>query len=181
MTPARTMKIFRLLDRGFWLIWLAFPLFIWSAVAAILAAPEITKELVGDDPVCLAGVPMLDKFTLTSQIAYWSVTAIEVSVYAAILFLVHRVIHRCASGQVFVQPMIRFLRRIGWIISIWPVVAQILYNLLAWLFYAQGDMPAAYWITWPDLPAMGVGLLLVTLSYAMDMAVQMHDEAQLTV
>lgn len=181
MTPARTMKIFRLLDWSFWLIWAVFPLFIWSAIATILDAPEVTKEIIGNDPVCLAGVPMLDKFSTASAIAYWTMVSIEVSVYALILFLVHRVIRRCARGKVFVQDMIGFLWQIGLFISLWPIVALGLDNGLAWFLWQQGDMPMFFWVSWPDLPTIGVGLLLVTLSYAMDMAVQMHDEAQLTV
>ena len=103
------------------------------------------------------------------------------AVYAVLLVLTHQIIHRCATGQVFVATMITALRRIGLVIAVYPLVDLGLTNLAVFVYAQAGDV--ATWL--PDfaldLPVIAVGLLLVTMAAAMRMAVRLHQDAELTI
>ena len=97
-----------------------------------------------------------------------------IAFYASLLLMAHQVVHRCATGRVFVVPMIVSLQRMGVIIAIWPIVELVIINLSAWAYVKTGDMNAFSGSFALDVPVMGVGLLLVTMAAAMKMAVKMH-------
>jgi hypothetical protein len=109
--------------------------------------------------------------------AFWSGIVCQFTVYAVLLAPAHMVIHRCATGQIFVDGMIRILRRIGLIISFWPVIDLCLGNLANWTAYAAGGLAIYEPLLALDLPVVGVGLLLV----AMRMAVALRQDVDLTI
>lgn len=181
MNDLAAQRLFLVLDRAFWLIWLGFPMLIWLLVHQILDAPAQLAVLAPDQAACLEGLPMVSNFSAVSQTAFWGQFAVEMTVYAVLLWLAHRVIHRCATGQVFVAAMIATLRRIGLVIAIYPLVELVLSNLTLITYTLAGDLA----IYLPDyalnLPVIAVGLLLITMASAMRMAVHLHREAELTI
>jgi hypothetical protein len=181
MADLGTRRIFVMLNKGFWLIWAAFPIYVWLIVSEILGAAESLAEVAPENAACLAELPQLATFSAGSQTVFWGVFSVEMTVYAVLLALAHQVIHRCATGQVFVAPMIASLHRIGLIIALWPWVDLILVNVMAYAFMAFGDLPVFAGSFIPDLPVFGVGLLMITIAAAMRMAVRLHDDAQLTI
>lgn len=181
MNDARTQRIFRWLDRSFWLIWLAFPALVWLVVREILAAPETLAALAPEQAACLADLPLLDRFTTAGQAIFWTGFAVEFAVYAVLLALAHGVVHRCATGQVLVAQMIVALRRIGLVIAGWPLLDLLIVNLSEAAYVATGDMPFFRPTLALDLPVLGVGLLLLTMSVAMAQAVRLREDADLTI
>jgi hypothetical protein len=181
MKDLAAQRLFHLLDRALWLIWLGFPVLVWIMVRQILDAPAQLAALAPEQAACLKGLPMVANFSAPSQTAFWGQFAVEMAVYAVLLWMAHRVIHRCATGQVFVAAMIGTLRRIGLVIALYPLVELVLTNLTMLVYLLVGDL-ATYL---PDfalnLPVIGVGLLLVTMAAAMRMAVDLHRDAELTI
>lgn len=181
MTDLAAQRLFRLLDRAFWLIWLGFPVLIWILVRQTLDAPAQLAALAPDQAACLEALPMVAHFSLPGRLAFWGQFGVNMAVYAVLLVLTHQIIHRCATGQVFVATMITALRRIGLVIAVYPLVDLGLTNLAVFVYAQAGDV--ATWL--PDfaldLPVIAVGLLLVTMAAAMRMAVRLHQDAELTI
>ena len=181
MTDPRTQRMFRWLDWAFWLIWLGFPVLIWSLVRSVLDLPAQLARLAPDQAQCLVGLPQVALFSAVGKVAFWVPFAVEMAVYAVLLFLAHRVVHWCATGQIFIPPIIRALQMIGVIIAAFPLCDWVMQMLAAWIYVQTGDMPFFDWGFAVDVPVIGVGLLLVTMAAAMRMAVQLHEDAALTI
>jgi hypothetical protein len=181
VTDPATQRLFYWLDRAFWLIWLGFLVLIWVLVREVQDSPAALAALAPDQAACLAELPQPALFSSAGQAVFWGGFAVEMAVYAVLLLMAHQVIHRCATGQIFVAPMIASLRRIGLVIAIFPLVDLVIQNLSAWAYVHTGDMIAFSGRFALDMPVIGVGLLLVTMAAAMQMAVQMHEDAALTI
>jgi hypothetical protein len=181
MKEHESQRLFVWLDRAFLLIWLGFLAFVWMLVREVLDAPKALATLAPEQAACLQGLPQLSAFSQTGQIIFWAGFAFQIAIFALILALAHQVIHRCATGQVFVDKMISSLQRIGIIIAAFPVLDLVIQNLSAWAYVQTGDLIAFSGSYALDVTVVGVGLLLVTLAAAMQMAVQMHEDAALTI
>jgi hypothetical protein len=103
------------------------------------------------------------------------------ALFAVLLAMAHAVIHRCATGRVFVAGMIGTLHRIGLLIIAFPVIDLLLQNLTMWVYVRTGDVMTFSPEFALDVPVIGVGLLLITMAAAMRMAVQLHQDAELTI
>lgn len=181
MNDPRTYRLFQWLDRAFWLIWLGFPLLIWSLMQQVLDQPAQLARIAPEQAACLAGLPQVALFSTGGKVAFWAAFSIEMAIYAILLLMVHRVIRRCARGDVFVSAMIRSLRTIGIIIAVLPVIDWTLETATGWFYVQTGDMPFFEWSFALDVPVTAVGLLLVTMAAAMRMAVTLHRDAELTI
>ncbi len=174
-------RLFHLLDRCFWLIWLAFPFLIWFLARQVLDAPALLAALSPENAACLKDMPMIENFSTQGRAAFWALFGFDVAFYVLLLGLTHSVIHRCAAGQVFVASMIGTLRQIGIVIAAYPPIALVLGNLVLMVFVVQGDVAVFQPELGLDLPVIAVGLLLVTMAAAMQMAVRLHQDAELTI
>lgn len=181
MTDPAAPRLFVLADRAFWLIWLGFPVLLWLAVQNVLQTPERLAALAPDQAACLNALPMVTRFSMPGQLAFWAAFAVEFAVYLVLLALAHRVIHRCAEGRVFVAEMIGLLRLIGLIIAIWPLVDLVMSNAAMAVFVALGDVATFQPVFALDLPVVGVGLLLIVMASAMRQAVRLRQDAELTI
>lgn len=181
MSNPSSQAVFIWMSRAFWLIWLGFPVLVWLLVSEILAGPERLRELAPDQAACLGDLPQLVNFSAAGAFVFWVTFAIEFAIYAVLLAMAHSVIRRCAQGRVFVAPMIAMLQRIGILIAVLPLIDLILMNASMWFFTVTGDLPVFIPSFALDIPVLGVGLLLITMAAALRMAVDLHDDAQLTI
>jgi hypothetical protein len=181
MREAGAERLFVWLDRGFWLIWAAFPLLIWAIVQGTLTAPDQLAAQLPDQAACIATLPNIRTLHPMAQWVFWGTFAVEFAIYAVLLAHAHLVIRRCARGQVFVGAMIAILRRIGMIITLFPLLDLALGNLTAWTLFATGDV-AVYQPSFAlDVPVLGVGLLLLAIAHAMRQGVALQRDAALTI
>lgn len=175
-------RAFVWLDRAFWVIWLAFPLWIGLLASEVLNPPG---EAPGPGPDLEDGSRLapasIGRFSLAGQATFWLVFAAHVAFFAAVLAMAHRVVRSCARGQVLVAPLIRTLRAIGATIALYPVADLVLMNLSVAVYAAAGDVPAFVPVLDLDLTVLGVGLLLITLAFAMERAVELQRDADLTI
>jgi hypothetical protein len=174
-------RLFTWLDRGFWLVWVAFPLLIWAIVRGTLTAPDQLAAQFPEQAACIAALPHVLTLQPLSQAVFWGGFAVEFAIYAVLLAHAHLVIHRCAKGQVFVTPMIGILRRIGAIITLFPLFDLVMGNLITLTLYAQGDVAVFQPSFALDVPVLGVGLLLLALAHAMQQGVALQRDAALTI
>jgi hypothetical protein len=181
MTDPTTHRLFYWLDRAFWLIWLGYPVFIWLLVQSVLDAPAQLLALAPDQAACLGELPLPTTFSATGQWVFWGGFAVQMALFALLLAMAHAVIHRCATGRVFVAGMISTLHRIGLLIIAFPVIDLLLQNLSMWVYVQTGDAMSFSADLALDVPVIGVGLMLITIAAAMRMAVQLHHDAELTI
>ncbi len=181
MTDPKTQRLFHWLDRSFWLIWPGYLVLIWLLVREVQSSPATLAALAPDQAACLAALPQPALFSPAGRAVFWGGFAVEMAIYAILLFMAHQVIHRCATSRIFVEEMITTLRRIGLMIAAFPLIDLLIQNVSAWAYVQTGDMiifSGAYAL---NVPILGVGLLLVTMAAAMKMAVQLHQDAELTI
>jgi hypothetical protein len=181
MMDPKTQQFFNWLDWAFWLIWLGFLALIWQLVREVQNSPATLAALAPDQAACIAALPQPALFSPAGKSVFWGGFAVEMAIYAVLLVMAHQVIHRCATGQIFVAPMITTLRRIGLMIAAFPVIDLLIQNISAWAYVQTGDMVAFSGAYALNIPILGVGLLLVTMAAAMRIAVQMHEDAELTI
>jgi len=181
MNDQAPQRLITMADRAFSLIWLGFPLLIWMLIQSVVTSPEQLAAMAPEQAACLADIPQVVNFSRLGQAIFWGVVAVQMGIYAFLLALAHRVIHRCATGEVFVMPMIGSLRLIGTIIALFPVLDLALTNLSMAAYVATGDMLVFIANYALDLPVMGMGILMVVMAAAMRMAVQLHQDAELTI
>lgn len=181
MNNHATQRLFIYADRAFWLIWLAFPILVWLTVRDVLDAPATLAAVAPQQQACLQTLPLVVNFSQAGQVIYWLLVSVELGLYVVLLGMAHRVIHTCAVGRVFVADMIGTLRLIGWIITLWPVADLILSNLAFGFWTYQGDLAAFVPNYALDLPVVGVGMLLIVMAQAMQMAIALHRDAELTI
>ncbi len=181
MIDPATQRLFYWIDKAFWLIWLGFFALVWLLVREVQNVPAVLAALAPEQAACLAELPQVALFSTAGQFVFWLGFAFTMLVYAVLLAMAHQVIRRCAAGQIFVAPMITSLKRIGIIIAAFPLVDLVLQNASAWAYVQTGDMAAFAGSLALDIPVIGVGLLLVTMAMAMRMAVQLHQDAALTI
>lgn len=174
-------RLFRRLDRAFWLIWLGFPALVWILVRQVADAAADLAALVPEQAACLQDLPLVTNFSAQGRAAFWALFGFEMCFYVLILALAHVVIHRCATGQAFVAGMVTMLRRIGFLIALYPVVELGLGNLVAAILASTGDVAVFQANFALDLPVVAVGFLLVTMAAAIQMAVRLHQDAELTI
>lgn len=174
-------RLFSWISRGFWLLWLAFPVFIWLSIAAVTGQPDELAAMVPGQAECVEQLPQVVNFTPAGQMVYWADFAIHLLFFAGVLAVAHRVILSCARGEMFVAPLIRRLRLIGITISLFPPVSLLLSNLSMAAYVATGDLPSFIPDYALDLPTLGIGLLLIAISLAMRQAMQLQQEADLTI
>jgi hypothetical protein len=177
----RSQRLFRRLDRAFWLIWLGFPVLIWTVAAEVRGGAARLEGLSAEQLACLETLPQVHRFGPLGQAAFWGLFALEYAVYAGLLALAHQVIRRCAAGRALVAEMIRSLRLIGTVIAVWPVAQLALANGVMLIWARTGDMPGFVPSFALDLVVVGVGLMLLTLAAAMRQAVALREDADLTI
>ena len=181
MTDPKSQRLFRWINWAFYLIWLCFPVFIWTVVRQIMDGPAQLVALAPDQAACLQELPQVALFSAAGRLVFWTTFAIDIAVYAVLLALAHQIVYRCATGKVFVSSMIGSLRMIGTVIAIYPFADLLLQNLSLWAFVKSGDLPFFSPTFTLDVTVIGVGLLFVTMAMAMRMAVNMHADAELTI
>lgn len=176
-----TTRLFRRLDRAFWLIWLAFPAVLFAEAVAIRRQDETLAAVAPQAAACLADLPQVDRFSAAGQAVFWSLFAAQALVYALLLGLAHRVIRRCAAGEIFVAEVMRTMRAIGLIITALPIALLALDSAALAALVALGDLHAFSPSLDLDLPTLGAGLLFLTLAAAMRQAMALREDADLTI
>ncbi len=181
MARAQPANQFRWLDRGFWGLWVCFPFYAWVLARDVIHQASDMAALAPEQAACLQDRPQVTAFSSVGQVIFWTVFVLHLAFFAALLALAHRVIHGCATGRMFVLPLIRTLRTIGIITTLYPVADLVVSNLTMAAYVATGDLNAFLPDFAFDVTVFGVGLLLLTMAMAMRQAMALHRDAELTI
>jgi Protein of unknown function (DUF2975) len=174
-------RLFAVLDRLFWMVWLAFPIIIWLNYSAILDQSALKAELPPSASNCADLVPQVANFSRSGKACVLAYFLAQYSVYAWLLYLAHSAIHRCATGRVFVSGTLDTLKLLGIIIVAWPFFDLAASNLLGYALTLTGDLKSYSPNLLFDVGPFGVGLLILTMHAVLGHAILIKQDHDLTI
>jgi Protein of unknown function (DUF2975) len=174
-------RLFKLLDRLFWLVWIAFPIVIWQNYTAVLDQSALMAEMPPEASNCAALVPQVANFSGNGKAQVLAYFLTQYVVYAWLLYLAHSAIHRCATGQVFVSGTLKTLKLLGIIIVAWPFFDLAASNLLNYALTLTGDLKQYSPNLLFDVGPFGVGLLILTMRAVLGHAILLKQDHDLTI
>ena len=174
-------RLFKPLDRLFWLVWLALPIVMWLNYTAILDQSALKAELPPGASNCADLVPQVANFTSGGKAGVLVYFLWQFAVYAWLLYLAHTAIHRCAIGQVFVDGTLNTLKLLGIIIVAWPFFDLAASNLLGYALTLTGDLKNFIPNFLFDVGPFGVGLLILTMRTVLGHAIVLKQDHDLTI
>jgi hypothetical protein len=180
-TLAATLRLFRRLERLFWLVWLVYPATIAIAVWQTLDVSYIKAMMKTDPAGCVESLPILANFSVPGKIAFWLLFASTHLFFISMLILVHRAIRRFARGEIFVLTTLGSVRSLGLLIVGWAVYESACDNLLLYLLYRLGDIQTYRPSYSLDVPTLAVGLFILTFKFILERAVRLQEDVDLTI
>jgi hypothetical protein len=182
-TPSlkQTMSLFRKLNWLFWLAWAVFPLSIASEIFDILDTEAIRSLVRPEQMACLESIPSPTNLSFAGTLLFWCIYTINQLFFVAMMIVIHRAIWRFAAGRIFVGETLSCFRLLGLLIISWGFSETILNNVLAYGLFLTNDLQrfqASYAL---DIPALAVGLFILTFKFAIDRAIALQQDADLTI
>ena len=172
---------FRRFDRIFWVIWAALPAMIWVAYRANLDAGTPAAGMSPEQARCLDVLPSAINMSGLGKTLLWALFAFEVSIYIVLLALLHRMVHRFASGDLLVSETLANLQTMGIVLVVWPLLEAVATNVVGYVWKANGDVP--YWTAnyFVDVGPIAVGVFLVALKGVLEHAIALKADHDLTI
>jgi hypothetical protein len=176
-------KKFQQLNRLLWLCWLGLP--VWAGILYWRNAVAIPAALAGASPGPRNCLPLFldpNEMTLTGKALYWSLFAFEISIFFILLFVLHRLVRKFASGRIFVSDTLTGLKSLGIILIVWPFIQATGRYLLQAALKAYQVIPSF----WPlpfnvNFGIVAVGLFLLALKAVIENAIDIKTDNELTI
>ncbi len=176
------LKTLRRLNKFLWLCWLGLPVSVawtyWRVVVLIPAAAGSEPEAAG----CLRMLGHPGYISPVGRIVFWASFVFEISIFFIVLAVLHRMVRKFISGQIFVEDTLAGLKSLGVILIVWPfLMGAVRYGEDAAL-RALGDLPP----NWPlpinvNLSVAAMGLFLLALKVVIEHAIEIKYEQELTI
>ncbi|MGY4625826.1 DUF2975 domain-containing protein [Bradyrhizobium sp. USDA 4486] len=173
---------FRRLDLAFWAIWAALPVMVWLAYRAnTTASASIAASLSPEQAKCAGIVANPLDMSRRGQLLFWTLFALQLSFFAVLIGILHRMVHRFARGRIFVSETLQGVWWMGIILVIWPFIDLITSNAVAYALHEIGDVKfflPSYNI---DIGAIAGGVFLMALKFVIEHAIRLQSENELTI
>lgn len=133
---------------------------------------------ISSDPVATAfGVAIpLASLAAVKRIILALIVGLALAVQAKALVHLHRLFESYSQGRVFTIDAAHQIRQLGITAMLW-IVPNILWVIACFVF-ARGQMPTSIHL---ELGAVGLGLIIIFVSWFMDAAAELREENELTV
>lgn len=181
VTLESSVRLFRRLDRLFWLIWLAYPPTIWIDVRDTLDGSGIRSLMKSDPAGCFESLPILANFSLPGKALYWCLYASTHVFFVAMLIVVHLAIKRFAKGRIFVLKTLESVRSLGLLIVVWGIYQTASANLVMYGLYLTGDVRNFHPDYLVDIPTLAVGGFILTFKFILERAILLQEDVDLTI
>jgi hypothetical protein len=177
------LKKFRLLNRLLWLCWLGLPVMIGIAYWA--NAKNVSRAIENATPEetkCLRIFPNPANFSVDGAILFWSTFVFDFSIYFAILWVLHKMVRKFMSGQIFVSDTLAGLKSLGIILMLWPFLITTVENASKATLKALGDFPAWFPLSFNvDFGVVAMGVFLLALRVVIEHAIDIKSDNELTI
>jgi hypothetical protein len=176
-------KIFGQLNRWLWFCWFVLPL--WCGAIAWQSAVWVPAALVNASPVaagCMRLLPDPAGMSFTGKVLYWSSFAFEFSIYFIVLWLLHRMVRKFVSGQIFVSHTLNGLRSLGYLLIVWPFIQVAVRYLLQTALKAHQDIPSYWPVKFSgNFGIVAMGLFLLALKAVIEHGIDIKADNELTI
>jgi Protein of unknown function (DUF2975) len=157
---------FRRLDLAFWAIWAALPVVVWLAYLRSTTASASIAASLGPDP---------------GQLLFWTLFALQLSFFAVLIGILHRMVHRFARGRIFASETLQGVWWMGIILVIWPFIDLITSNAVAYALHEIGDVKFFLPSYNVDIGTIAGGMFLMALKFVIEHAILLQSENELTI
>lgn len=171
----REKRLFILLNRLFWVLWVVLPLVIGWALHYSYDKGIIGRE--GNN----CSVHYISKFSVQGQTLIYTYVALQIIPYILGMGLIHRLISQFAKGEVYVDRTLRSINWIALIIFMVPFLDTIFSNILSYALYHYGDMPSMDLSYFIDVGTLAIALALWSLRLVVSHAIGMNKEMDYTI
>jgi hypothetical protein len=179
----KRLRKFQQLNRLLWLCWLGLPawfgIVIWrNAVAVPAAFASASPEAAS----CLRLLPTPTQMSLIGKGLYWSFIGFQMSFFFIVLWLLHRMVRKFASGRIFVSDTLIGLKFLGLLLTVWPFIRGAAEYGIEAALKAHRDIPS-YWPSTfnVNFGVVAMGLFLLALKTVIENAIDMKADSDLTI
>ena len=173
---------FRRLDLAFWAIWAALPVVVWLAYLRSTTVSASIAASLGPDQVKCAGLvanPL--EMSRPGQLLFWTLFALQLSFFAVLIGILHRMVHRFARGRIFASETLQGVWWMGIILVIWPFIDLITSNAVAYALHEIGDVKFLLPSYNVDIGTIAGGMFLMALKFVIEHAILLQSENELTI
>jgi hypothetical protein len=176
------LKRLRQLNKLLWLCWLGLPASIaWTYWRVAVLIPAAT----GPEPGAASCLHMLGHpgyISPVGQVLFWTSFVFQFSIFFIVLAVLHRMVRKFISGQIFVEDTLAGLKSLGYILIVWPFLMAVVRYAEHAALRALGDLPP----NWPlpinvNLGVAAMGLFLLALKVVIEHAIEIKCEQELTI
>lgn len=165
-------KIFKYLDRAFWMVWGALPFLVCIRLYYAFTFAYFNTE--GQE------IPLME-FSLAGKVLACSFLSVGLIFYVLLLGFMHALIRQFQRGSLFVERTLQCMKRIAVVLIGWPFMMLVLFNVTQYGLFRLGDLQE-----WKpeydfDLPLIAAGLVILALRLVISHAIELHRDAQYTV
>jgi hypothetical protein len=173
---------FRRLDLAFWMIWAAFPVVIWLAIRAnTTASASIAASLSPEQAKCAGIVSNPLDMSRQGQLLFWALFSFQLSFFAVLIGILHRMVYRFARGRIFVSETLQGVWWMGIILVIWPFIDLATSNAVAYALHEIGDIKFFLPSYNLDIGTIAGGVFLMALKFVIEHAILLQSENELTI
>jgi hypothetical protein len=180
---ASRLKRLRLLNRLLWLCWLGLPVWVgWVYWRVVTLIPAAVTGAAPEAEGCLRLLAHPNYLSITGKVLSMIDFMFQYSIFFIVLWLLHRMVHKFVSGQIFVEDTLAGLNSLGLILILWPLVsAGASYGVDAEL-RSLGNYPP----NWPlpvnvNFAVIAMGLFLLALKIVVEHAIDIKSDQELTI
>lgn len=177
------LRRLRQLDRLLWVCWVGLPVSIGMAYRKMLDFHStIMAGAVPEAADCLRFMAHPDSMSPLGKALVWLLAVFAFSIYFVILWVLHRMVRKFSSGQIFVASTLSGLKILGIIFLFWPFLnAAVRYGIFT-ILQKLGDFPAQASIPVNiNFAVIAMGLFLLALRIVIEHAIDMKSDHDLTI
>jgi hypothetical protein len=132
------------------------------------ASVTIAESLSGEQAKCASIVANPLTMSAQGKVLFWALFALGISFYVVLIGMLHRMVNRFANGRIFVSETLQGV----WWMGIFPVL---------YVLYRIGDVKFFLPNYDIDVSTIAGGVFLMALKFALEHAILLQSENDLTI
>ncbi len=168
-------RVFKRIERGFWLLWAMAPILLWLCVYYSWTYPY-SLALDGNGRT----IPV-SAFSFPGQLLVAIDLFINAGICITLVVCMHRLVRCFARGDMLISTTLRTMNTIAWLMLVYAFLGIPIYNLNIYLLYRLGDVPSWQPVYFIDVMGLAFALTLFALRTLISHAIRLKEDVDLTV
>ena len=180
MKPDPNRKWFLLLDKLFWVLWIAFPIMFLTLAYFIADPATYTTGLTDAQIACFGSTPIPTNYSFSGKLLFWSIFVVQFVFYGTLFYILHLTIHRFAKGDIFDFHTLRRMHILGVILIGFPIFTFVQSAIVSYgLLYTDKIDSGSLEIL--DVGPIAVGIFIIAIKLVLQNAMSLKTENDLTI